>query len=329
MKYTSAVLEVAGYIFHPHRPLLHLMGAPHGVQWDVNQALNQTIFCVYIYGVVHWIPEMSLFFALAELAVSPTASWAGEWGHGLGWAGSLRLGQVGSNWDCRASIKEETRLTWLESHWKCSDPTSCPVGGARTHCVAVFASGCLRSEKFHRLSPQALAWEGFHAEWDILRPLFSTWNFVTLLIIPVFHLPCARFYSFNSFFLLIHVCIWNIVQQRWAESGGTAALSVQWVHSVPVCPWWVSVLGQMLLIMPEAELVVVLLLGSVFVSAATVCQTVRKHLKCFWRFWKGCGENLQPILILRFTCNYSFSLATCLNSWLFQTQQWGNQHLCC
>lgn len=52
MKCTTAVLEVAGYIFHPHRALLHLMGALHGVQWDVNQAPNETTFCVYIYGAV-------------------------------------------------------------------------------------------------------------------------------------------------------------------------------------------------------------------------------------------------------------------------------------
>lgn len=52
MKCTTAVLEVAGYIFHPHRALLHLMGVLYGVQWDVNQAPNETTFCVYIYGAV-------------------------------------------------------------------------------------------------------------------------------------------------------------------------------------------------------------------------------------------------------------------------------------
>lgn len=103
---------------------------------------------------------------------APLQAGLGSGGHGQGWAGSQCLGEVGSSWDCRASIEEETTLMWLESHWKCSEPMSCPVGGARTHCVAVFASGCLRSEKFHWLSPRALTWAPCWVGY-IKAPLFS------------------------------------------------------------------------------------------------------------------------------------------------------------
>lgn len=205
---------------------------------------------------------------------APLRAGLGSGGHGQGWAGSQCLGEVGSSWDCRASIEEETTLMWLESHWKCSDPMSCPVGGARTHCVAVFASGCLRSEKFHWLSPRALTWAPCWVGY-IKAPLFSlelchslnhsSFPFAmgTLLLIQ-------QLFSAHAC-LPLKRCAAKLSRNR-GHSSSVCAMSA----FCAVCPWWISVLGQMLLVAPEAELVMVLLLGSAFVSAATVVSDSEK-----------------------------------------------------